>query len=189
MCGRFYLNENFLVKNTDGFNIEQGEKLPSNTALIITFEESDTMKWGLSYEKTLVINARSESIFQKKMFSECIKNKRCVIPASWFYEWKNGIKYKISLEKEKIFYMAGIYNKFIDKNGEAAHGFVIITTASNSEMSEIHHRMPVMLNYEEKDKYLDPGTEIEEIKKLLKTIEDGTLIITADSGSEQLSLF
>ncbi|QAA34288.1 SOS response-associated peptidase [Clostridium manihotivorum] len=189
MCGRFYLNKNFLVENTEQFTSEHGEKLPSNTALVMTYEESETMKWGLPYEKTLVINARSESLFQKKMFSECIKNKRCVIPASWFYEWKNGIKYKISLEKEKVFYMAGIYNKFIDKNGEVSNGFVIITTASNNEMSEIHHRMPVMLSDDEKDEYLDPDTEMQEIKKLLKTIDDGVLAITADSGSEQLTLF
>ncbi|GFZ31995.1 DUF159 family protein [Clostridium zeae] len=192
MCGRFYLEEGFSHKgvNLDNkISIEYGERLPSNKALIMTYSESDTMKWGLPYENKLVINARSESLFDKKMFLELIKSKRCVIPANWFYDWKNGVKYKISLKEDKIFYMAGIYGKYINKENKVENGFVIITASANKEMSEIHHRIPVMLNEDEKDIYLNPDGDLMTVKGLLRAVEDGSLYITADSGSEQLSLF
>lgn len=192
MCGRFYLEEGFSHKGfklDNKINIEYGERLPSNKALIITYDESDTIKWGIPYENKLIINARSESIFTKKMFLDLIKSKRCVIPANWFYDWKNGVKYKISLKNDQVFYMAGIYGKYINKENEIEKRFVIITASANKEMSEIHHRIPVMLSEEEKDIYLSPNTNIEEIGKLLKAVEDGSLNIEAHSGSEQLSLF
>ncbi|GKU28829.1 SOS response-associated peptidase [Clostridium folliculivorans] len=191
MCGRFYLEE-FSHKdlNLDNkISVEYGERLPSNKALIMTYGESDTMKWGILYENKLIINARSESLFSKKMFLELIKSKRCVIPANWFYDWKNGVKYKISLKEDQIFYMAGIYGKYINKENKIENGFVIITASANKEMSEIHHRIPVMLNEEEKDIYLNPDSDIDAIKKLLRAVQDGSLDIVEDSGSEQLSLF
>lgn len=192
MCGRFYLEEGFAGSGFnlgDKISVEYGERLPSNKALIITYDESDTMKWGIPYENKLIINARSESLFSKKMFLELIKNKRCVIPANWFYDWKKGVKYKISLKEDQIFYMAGIYGKYINKENKAENGFVIITASANKEMSEIHHRIPVMLNEEEKDTYLNPDSDIGVIKELLRAVQDGSLDIMAHSGSEQLSLF
>ncbi|GFP74803.1 SOS response-associated peptidase [Clostridium fungisolvens] len=191
MCGRFYLEESSHkgLNLDDRISVEYGEKLPSNKALIMTYNESNTMKWGLPYDNKLVINARSESLFSKKMFLELIKSKRCVIPANWFYDWKNGVKYKISLKEEQIFYMAGIYGKYINKENKVENGFVIITASANKEMSEIHHRIPVMLNEEEKYTYLNPDSDMGDIKELLRAVKDGSLDIVADSGSEQLSLF
>ncbi|MBK1810094.1 SOS response-associated peptidase [Clostridium sp. YIM B02505] len=192
MCGRFYLEEGFCHKDFSSDNkigVEYGERLPSNKALIMTNGESDTMKWGIPYENKLIINARSESLFNKKMFSELITTKRCVVPANWFYDWKNGVKYKISLKNDQIFYMAGIYGKYINKENKAENGFVIITASANKEMSEIHHRIPVMLNEDEKDIYLNPDSDLGTIKELLRAVKDDSLNIIEHSGSEQLSLF
>ena len=68
-----------------------------------------------------------------------------------FYEWKDKMKYKIKMDNEKFFSMAGVYNKFIDKSGEEYYAFAILTTEANREMSKIHHRMPVILRKKKKN--------------------------------------
>lgn len=200
MCGRFFLNHelekvitSFNVMNVDLKDGYVGKEIfPSNIAAVIKNDRKiHYLKWGFSVKssKNLIINARSETLEEKYLFKKALSN-RCVIPASGFYDWKedksNKIKYKISIKNDEVFSMAGLYDIFIDEKGEAYEAFVIITTEANAEMSEIHHRMPVMFKLGEERAWLSGEGKIEE---LLKPYGNNSLKITEDRGYEQVSLF
>ncbi|GAA0123137.1 MAG: SOS response-associated peptidase [Clostridium argentinense] len=193
MCGRFFLDINdreilnyYNIKdNSEG----GGEKFPSHKAIVVKENETTYMKWGFPFDNKLVINARGETVFEKRFFKKSIKSQRCLIPACHFYEWKDKMKYKIKMDNEKFFSMAGVYNKFIDKSGEEYYAFAILTTEANREMSKIHHRMPVILRKKEEKIYLANETPEEVIREMLAPLEDNKLMIIEDKGIEQLSLF
>lgn len=128
--------------------IPKGDVHPSEPAVILKAgpekEEvyADTMQWGfLSFDRKLLINARSESALEKKSFSDSILHRRCIIPAAHFYEWdKNKIKNTFTPLQGASLYMAGFYNLFDNENR-----FIILTTAANGSMAPVHDRMPLLL--------------------------------------------
>lgn len=140
------------------------------------------MKWGLipfwaknpilSYSN---INARAEEITQKPAFRKAIHSQRCLIPTNGFYEWKHlnlegkeeKVPWFITVKKNPIFSLAGIYNKWQDSKGKEIYSYAIITTKANKIMTNIHMRMPVILKKEDEDSYLDPKTPLSEVLKLL----------------------
>lgn len=174
MCGRFYIpekelddfaklvaeNEQYLVK-------KHGEIYPGDTVPIITpgkdqaNNEVHAVKWGFpSWKgKGLIINARSETASQKPMFKAPFQKRRCLIPATGFYEWKSQdykkIKHFISIDN-KLFFMAGLYWFFKDKNNENVllPAFTILTTEANSKIMSIHNRMPVIIDEDNIEKWL-----------------------------------
>lgn len=125
------------------------------------------MKWGFapSYMKTLIINARSESIAEKKMFKEAFFRRRCLIPATGYYEWEkseteNGkiekVKRDITVKGSEIISLAGIYDRFQDKDGQYFWAVSILTKEANDSVKKIHDRMPIII---------DKGLESEWIKE------------------------
>ncbi len=134
------------------------EIFPTNIVPVITGvsgskKTADLFKWGFpNYRQSsgVIINARCETLSEKPTFRKLLKNNRCLIPASGFYEWKTVEKHKekhlIRSASSKLMYFAGLYNNFTDKSGIPFTSFVIITTEANSQMSQIHTRMPVILN-------------------------------------------
>lgn len=169
MCGRFYIeeedNEEILriVRRLDERfqnekNLKTGEIYPTNTVAILTNEKDSlvpkAMTWGFPgfKGKEVIINARSESASEKRLFSEPLLTKRVAIPSSGFFEWnRNGDKqkYYIKNPEERILYMGGLYQVF--NEGER---FVILTTAANDSMKEIHHRMPIILSQTEVEPFI-----------------------------------
>lgn len=125
-------------------------------------------------------NARSESIFEKPSFRSSIKNFRCLVPSTGWFDWRhiNGkkIPYFIYLKNEEIFSMAGIWSKWSNPvSGHALYTFSILTTQANQLMSYIHntnYRMPVILPKEEEEKWLYPQLKESEISAMLKPYED-----------------
>lgn len=167
----------------------QGVRYPDNSSLIVTNESLKLIKWGFPFNKNLIINARGESIFEKRMFSKSVLSRRCLIPANMFFEWKDKNKYEIKLKEEKLFSMAGIYNVFHNEDGSLQERYLIITTEANDEMKLIHHRMPVIIpSYLEKD-YLNPHSSPKEIMDMIKPYKKGGLLINSLSNHEQLKLF
>ncbi len=126
-----------------------------------TAKNLQLFKWGFpNYMKagSVIINARCETLQEKPTFRKLLAAGRCLIPASGFYEWKSATgstrqkdKYLIRSAGSGLIYFAGLYGSFADKSGIPSTRFVIITTDANGQMSEIHHRMPVIL---EKDQAL-----------------------------------
>ena len=136
--------------------------------------------WGItSQDKKLIINARAESATEKTMFSESIKNRRCILPAAGFYEWDAGkTKFIFKRTDEKPIYLAGFYD--LSENRDS---FVILTTAANASMKPVHDRMPVMIDKENVRDYLNNTlAAMEMINKPMPELD-------RSSDYEQLSLF
>ncbi len=95
------------------------------------------------------INARAETLDEKPMFRNLIKAKRCIVPASGFYEWRSsgGRKqpYYLTSADGELWGLAGLYDATHDENNDAAGSFTIITTSANDLVAPLHERMPVIL--------------------------------------------
>ncbi|HEY8422121.1 MAG TPA: SOS response-associated peptidase [Thermoclostridium sp.] len=184
MCGRFYIPEKELddfarlVSEVEKHLLKKhGEIYPGDTVPIITpnngEREVHAVKWGFpSHQgKKLIINARSETASEKPMFKAPFQKRRCLIPATGFYEWKaNGnkkIKHFISIDN-KLFYMAGLYWFFRDKNNENVifPAFTILTTNANNKMQAVHDRMPVIIDESNIEKWLF-SNDTGELKSML----------------------
>jgi putative SOS response-associated peptidase YedK len=138
------------------------------------------MRWGLipSWSKDpksgyKMINARAETIAGKPAFREPFQSRRCLIPADGFYEWSKYSKGKspfcLTLADDSVFAFAGIWDRWMNQNGEPIETCSIITTTANSLLADIHDRMPVILRREDYDRWLDPGfRQVEDLSDLLK---------------------
>lgn len=102
-------------------------------------------QWGIPGKNGgLVINARAETVCEKPMFRSSMVGRRCVIPASGYYEWDAARhKYFFQLPDNPL-YMAGIYD-----NVEGQDRFVVLTTAPNKTVQDIHDRMPLILTHDQ----------------------------------------
>ncbi len=137
------------------------------------------VKWGFpSYDnKGLIINARAENIEERRAFSNGIRNKRCIIPVSGFYEWDaSGEKVTFTLKDERLFFLGGIYDSFMHEDR-----FVIITCGANESVKDVHERMPLIIKRDMVDAWFSPdfkevlGSEMPEL--------------TADRKYTQMSIF
>ena len=153
------------------------------------------MKWGLvpfwvkdnDAAKDIALktlNAKSETIFTTPSFRESIVKKRCLIFIDGFYEWehagKETIPYFIYMPNHKPFAVGGIWSQWVDKKtGELLETCSIITTPANELMSKIHNtkkRMPMILNPENWDVWLDTDTKNETLQRLMHPLPDGQLL-------------
>ena len=169
MCGRYFIDEedievreiiNEAIMNTGNIEIKTGEIFPTNKVPILLHDGSKTkpvvMEWGFPnfYKNGVIINARAETALEKRTFKDSLSARRCVIPTSGFFEWKkkdgskNKDKYLFTLPKSNILYLAGFYNNY-KVDGAIINKFVILTTAANRSMSDIHDRMPLILSKNE----------------------------------------
>lgn len=179
MCCRYYYDEKMAIeiekicRNIDRkIRMEAGEFCPSEKAPVITGRKDklllEEMQWGFPQQdgKGLLINARCEGINEKKTFGESVRRRRCVIPASGYFEWdlkKNKVKF--DREDHKPVYMAGVYD-LVDN----AERFVVITTEANESVNNVHDRMPLILEENEIDMWIydDNATEFILCKQLPK---------------------
>ncbi|MCL1790379.1 MAG: SOS response-associated peptidase [Peptococcaceae bacterium] len=169
MCGRFYIEieESELreiaeeVEKTLSAYPEQitlkmnGEIFPTNTVPVQTGSNRyQPMKWGFTgFDSRPVINARSETVFQKPMFRESMGTRRCLIPAGGYYEWqKDGgqkIKHRFFVPGQSL-YLAGCYRK---EQGDNLPRFVILTRQAINGVAAIHDRMPVIVPKERRERW------------------------------------
>jgi len=132
----------------------------------------DMLKWGMTPRWLKVpkplINVRSETIADKPTFRKSFEQRRCLVPATGFYEWQKlgSAKQPFHIYKrdERIFAFAGIWDRFKDKKGESFEAFAILTTEPNKIAAAIHNRMPVILDKVGCDLWLD--TTLEELQPL-----------------------
>jgi len=121
------------------------------------------------------INARRETVASSGMFRDAFKRRRAIIPADGFYEWKKEESgkqpYFIQRSDGEVMAMAGIWEPWTDPEGNLAtplQSCAIITTSANDEMARLHDRMPVILEPEDWDRWLDPEiTDAEPLADLL----------------------
>lgn len=136
-------------------SVKTGEIFPTETAAVIAQNakgySADVMAWGypMSGSKRSIINARSETLTQKPFFAKSLAGKKCLIPCTGFFEWKSlekgKQKYLIRPKSQRFFYLAGLYNTFLNPEENAQNRFVIITAPANDAMRDIHSRMPLIV--------------------------------------------
>jgi putative SOS response-associated peptidase YedK len=130
--------------------------------------ELSLMRWGLipSWAKdssiaAQMINARSETADTKPTFRDALKFRRCLIPADGFYEWQRTGKakqpYCFEVNEGELFAFAGIWDCRRDSGGPALETCSILTTVPNAVTSAVHDRMPVIIDPDAYDLWLDPG--------------------------------
>ncbi len=115
------------------------------------------------------INARSETAASKPAFRDAFKKRRCLVPADGFYEWARNGKdkqpYLIRMKGGGLFAFAGLWSIWRTPEGEDLQSFTIMTTEPNALMAGIHNRMPVILDAEGHERWLDPGADPAEVLK------------------------
>jgi putative SOS response-associated peptidase YedK len=192
MCGRFTLvaDPNELRMAFPWVNIPQPAEprynvAPTQPVAIIPNDgrnQLDYFVWGLippwAKDPSIgnrMINARSETLIEKPAFRNAFRRRRCLIPASGFYEWKavEGQKTKtpmyIQLESAKPFAFAGLWERWDSSDGSTVLSCAIITTSPNELMSHIHNRMPVILKPEDYSLWIETGEQpINRLQALLK---------------------
>ena len=149
-------------------------------------------------EKFNTLNATAERLLESKLFKPAALNNRCLVLSSGFYEWRHykpaGAKkeiaypYFISLKEQPLFYMAGIYQPWTDKEtGETMDTFSIVTTKANTLMEQIHNkkkRMPTILNEAQAAEWISPNVSESKIMELASCSIDESIMsaYTLDKG-------
>ena len=139
---------------------------PSQLAPIVTKEGVDEARFGLVpvWEKEFntklsTINARAETVQTSKLYARLLKNNRCLIPATSFFEWATTDHGKqpmlIKLKARPLFYFAGLYDTWHKGDKDERKSFTILTTRPNSFMSKIHDRQPRILEEDQEKPWLN----------------------------------
>ena len=157
MCGRYYIapdeeeedwEEIIAILQRRGETVKTGEIFPSDTVPVIANSRSMrptpfAMRWGyLLPNGKRVINARSETVTEKPMFRRDFFERRCLLPASGFYEWSpEKRKYLFSRPDGKPVFLGGFYKKQSDKKA-----FIILTKEATAPVSRFHNRIPILID-------------------------------------------
>ena len=189
MCGRFVLIAT-VEELVEKFRIAEANKInaryniaPTQTIAAVREQQGtrklDSLRWGLvpSWSKdekigARMINARAETVHEKPAYRAPFKKRRCIVPASGFYEWARVGKEKrphyVRFRDEKPFGIAALWDVW-EGEGGAIESCTLITTSANKLVGAIHDRMPVILPPADYDAWLDPEfTDKEKLKKLLR---------------------
>lgn len=187
MCGRFSLDRNpesvvaALIDAEVEF-VSRAEVYPADQVDVVFRGEAGnelaSMKWGWvrSFSKRPLINVRSAEAWDRKTWSQAMRTRRCIIPASGFFEWdenqpKGGRdKYRIEPADGDGFAFGGLYE--VSPHGEMFMS--ILTTAPNTKMARIHHRMPVMLDTDEISDWLE-SRDRRQLEHLMQPVPDDRL--------------
>jgi len=193
MCGRYRLSrrkqivEKYFESVSDDrdwsprYNIAPTQPVPvvrQNPEKPI--RELSLMRWGLipSWARdpsgaASMINARSETASIKPAFADALKHRRCLIPVDGFYEWKRNGKSKqpfcFEVNDGALFAFAGLWDRWKEARGTWVTTCSILTTTPNAVTSTVHDRMPVILDPDVYDLWLDPGMrKVDAVCELLK---------------------
>jgi putative SOS response-associated peptidase YedK len=179
MCGRFALwagreeieagfGVRLKTEPATGYNIAPSRDVTAIRAARDGGREAALLRWGLvpSWSRGpdsgyRMINARADTVFQKPAYKAAIRRRRCLVPASAFFEWKRMEKgkqpYLIRLRGEEVFGLAGLWEYWQNQDsGETIESCAILTTRPNRAMRELHDRMPVIVAPQSYSLWLDP---------------------------------
>lgn len=184
VCGRYYIAEDDLSdelsrmidelnrkKTPEGLKTS-GEIFPSDIVPVLANSRKQdvqpfAMRWGYAFPNGRpIINVRSETAAQKPMFRDGMRQRRCVIPASHYFEWERRgaarTKYAIRPAHADTLYLAGIYH-LENHDGVIVPAFTILTRDATPGIAFIHPRMPVLLPPDATADWLNPGYNAEEV--------------------------
>ncbi len=199
MCGRYTLTNPDPARLRARFDLleslAQGEPARFNIAPtdpVLAVRRSDAgrdlgrLRWGLvpgawaqGKGARPLINARAESLATQPAFAESFRERRCLIPADGFYEWLSDERGKrpvwLSRPDRELFAFAGIWAE-LARGDEVLHSCSIVTCAPNRTVRPIHDRMPVVLDPDSEEAWLDPERSAQELIGLLVPAPDGALV-------------
>ena len=174
-ASRSPLRNRFLEQNPRSFT-RSGEVSPDSLVPVLATSRNGRkacflMQWGFHCDnRPLLPNARLETAAVKPLFQSAWKSHRCVIPASWYYEWEHFLrpdgkketkdKYLIQPRGESITWLCGLY-----RFEQGLPHFVILTRAPSEAISFIHNRMPLMIREKDVDVWIHPDTDPLEIAR------------------------
>jgi putative SOS response-associated peptidase YedK len=150
------------------YNIAPSQDVPAVRGAAGGGRELVRLRWGLvpSWAKAAtggykMINARSETAAQRPAFRAALARRRCLLPASGFYEWRRAgggpaVPYFIHRQDGAPMALAGIWERWRG-DGETIESCAILTTSANEAVAAIHDRMPVLVAPADRDRWLDPA--------------------------------
>ena len=176
MCGRYgrcsdkqKITEDFAVqKNLDHVSLSPGDDIPPGEFQPVVRLDDDgdrdieLMYWGFSFPKRFTFNRRSDSILKTPLWKNSFEERRCIVPADFFIEWKrlhkkNNPKYEITVPGRMPFGMAAIWSMWKNKAGDYVPTVAVVTSEPNEAMAEIHDRQPVILEQRDYKEWLTPA--------------------------------
>ena len=198
MCGRYSLTSPAeSVRRLFGYegrpNLEPRYNIaPTDEAPVVRLvrdggaRELEMMRWGLVpwwaddiKFGAKAINARAETLAVKPAFREAFRERRCLVAADGFYEWRKEGKlrrpFRIARRDGEPFAFAGLWERFTPAGGAAIVSFTIITTEANALLRPLHARMPVMLAAGDYGAWLDRGADALALHALLRPFADAEL--------------
>ena len=162
--------------------VTEGEVRPTDIVPVIAPNRSGAravfpMVWGFSLPRSSspLVNARVETAGTKPTFKESWERRRCIIPASYYFEWEHvlnaatgktrtGDKYRIRPKGSAVTWLAGLY-RIEERSGIQVPVFAVLTREPSEEIRFIHDRMPVILPEEDIEKWISPDSRPDEIRK------------------------
>ena len=188
MCGRYNLvtSSDALVEHfkllqpvrfQPSYNITPAQKILTIVELDDQSKKSVNLFWGLvpswakdSKNSSHLINARSETLREKPSFRSAFKHRRCLIPATGFYEWskigESKQAFHIHRTDQKLFAFAGLWEQWQHET-KTLYSCTIITTAATELMKPIHDRMPVIIPVDQYHHWLDKTCDADQAFTLL----------------------
>lgn len=206
MCGRYVLKQKDLhavlkklgldaPRDFDSrYNIAPSTRIPAvRTSGSANQREAAALQWGLvphwakdAKSGAALANARAEGIAAKPAFRDAFRQRRCVVPASGFYEWQTIGRLKqpwyFQLRDEEPFVFAGLWESWHSADGVELQTCSLITTTPNDVIRPLHDRMPVILRGSVIDRWLDPTVrEPAQLEPLLVPVAAETIQATSVS--------
>lgn len=153
-----------------------GDYYPKSTVAAIRSTDAVLMRWGLipfwSKEQSVKYathNARSEKAASSPAFRAPFKSRRCLIPATHFYEWQQStpkVRFRFGLADDEPIYFAGLWDSWA-RDENVIESCTIMTTTPNATLEQFHDRMPVILRPNDVGAWLAPSTSTADLQALL----------------------
>jgi putative SOS response-associated peptidase YedK len=188
MCGRFANSEDPEIQAAyyqaklsaklwrPTWNAAPTQSLPVVLAPAGHERELTLMRWGWEREfdrHQLLVNARGEEAAAKPTWREALHSRRCLVPATAFYEWHEATNqpYAFQLSSRGLFAIGALW----EPQGDG-RAFVLLTTIANALVAGIHHRMACMLDQEQAQRWLDPGLSKTQVQELITPFPASAMI-------------
>ena len=189
LASRFEIDGSFEIDDRPRFNIAPTDPVIAvRRSETLQANELGVLRWGLlpgswAEGKRPLINARAETVASQPAFRESFEQRRCLIPADGFYEWRRDPEGKVPVwfspteePGEELFAFAGIWARLERKGEEPVTSCALITCTPNDLVRPVHDRMPVVLDRDAESAWIDPEAEPDDLLRLLRPAPEDRLV-------------